>query len=412
MSSSKYNYVRVTATYKGKQYEGWGKSHEEAQKKLDAKINAVKRGDARLTPEMKVSLWAEIWLTEYQKPKVRKPGSEKRPGTMSEKSYKSYDQIVRNYIVPAIGNRPLGEVTEPELRRILNKDSGNSFSHASKLRMTLKGLFGQATASRIISFDPSAHLEMPAVEKGTRRSLTDYEREVFFQVAEKHKHGHLFRFLLATGIRPNELRALKVGNLDLKKGIVRIDEAVESGSNAIGSPKTKAGYRYTVINDADLVKWLKKTTKGKDADSLLFTQSDNPGQMITETSLRVYWRSFSRAMDLAMGAECDGRGHIYDPKDLKADGTPLYPDPKNPKQPRNGHKIATDLVLYCLRHTFGTDMQRKGVPVEVTKYLMGHEDISTTSNIYIDSGEPEALRAVSYITGKNPTMGKNMGKSK
>lgn len=55
-------------------------------------------------------------------------------------------------------------------------------------------------------------------------------------------------------------------------------------------------------------------------------------------------------------------------------------------------------------------MQRKGVPVEVTKYLMGHEDISTTSNIYIDSGEPEALRAVSCITGKNPAMGKIMGK--
>ena len=44
--------------------------------------------------------------------------------------------------------------------------------------------------------------------------------------------------------------------------------------------------------------------------------------------------------------------------------------------------IADDLTPYCLRHTFATDCARAGVPLETVRWLLGHEDISTTANIY------------------------------
>lgn len=47
--------------------------------------------------------------------------------------------------------------------------------------------------------------------------------------------------------------------------------------------------------------------------------------------------------------------------------------------------VAEDLVPYCLRHTYCTDLQRAGVPLNVAKYLMGHSDISLTANIYTDT---------------------------
>ena len=46
------------------------------------------------------------------------------------------------------------------------------------------------------------------------------------------------------------------------------------------------------------------------------------------------------------------------------------------------HAVAPDLTPYCLRHTFCTDLQRAGVPINVAKELMGHSDISITANIY------------------------------
>jgi len=44
--------------------------------------------------------------------------------------------------------------------------------------------------------------------------------------------------------------------------------------------------------------------------------------------------------------------------------------------------VAPDLVPYCLRHTYCTDLQTNGVPLKVASYLMGHANISVTANIY------------------------------
>jgi len=44
--------------------------------------------------------------------------------------------------------------------------------------------------------------------------------------------------------------------------------------------------------------------------------------------------------------------------------------------------LAPDLEPYCLRHTFCTDLEVDGVPINVARYLMGHKDISVTSKIY------------------------------
>ena len=93
--------------------------------------------------------------------------------------------------------------------------------------------------------------------------------------------------------------------------------------------------------------------------------------------------TLERARDITMGAEMTAHGHIYDPKDLDKDGKPLYPG--NAGNPKNGHKIAPDLVLYCLRHTYGTDLQRAGVPINIAKAIMGHSDISATANVYTDA---------------------------
>ena len=44
--------------------------------------------------------------------------------------------------------------------------------------------------------------------------------------------------------------------------------------------------------------------------------------------------------------------------------------------------LAPDFESYLLRHTFCTDCQAAGVPLNVAKEWMGHSDISVTSKIY------------------------------
>ena len=56
-------------------------------------------------------------------------------------------------------------------------------------------------------------------------------------------------------------------------------------------------------------------------------------------------------------------------------------------QPMPPYRVADDLVPYCLRHTFCTDLQDAGVPINIAKELMGHSDISITAKIYTHQTE-------------------------
>lgn len=390
----KYQYCRATETFNGKRYEGRGKTQREAERNLAKKLADAKKCIGKET----VGDWANTWLETYEHPLVRESGSKKRRGTMTETAYLQRKGIVNNYIVPVIGKVKLSDVNPTMLQRLLNDDSENSYSHVQKLKIALQRMFKQAWLARKIDYDPAACLIMPATEKGVGRGLTAQEREYFFKAAETNPNGLLFRFLLATGIRPNELMSMTVGDVNVDEQTVHVHNAVESGSMTVGTPKTEAGIRYTIINtreDKKILDDIREHIKGKAAGDLLFT--NRAGRMMSRKTLFNFWNSLTREMDLLMGAEHDAHGHIYDPRDIKADGTPLYPDPADPKKPRNGHKIAPDLVTYCLRHSFGTDMQRAKVPINLTRYMMGHTDISTTANVYIDTDKEDALQALEYL---------------
>ena len=63
-----------------------------------------------------------------------------------------------------------------------------------------------------------------------------------------------------------------------------------------------------------------------------------------------------------------------------------------------------DLESYLLRHTFCTDCQVAGVPLNVAKELMGHSDISVTAKIYThmvdEVFEQNRKRLAEYATFK------------
>ena len=71
------------------------------------------------------------------------------------------------------------------------------------------------------------------------------------------------------------------------------------------------------------------------------------------------WESFKRAVDIDMGAKTFKGGVIPETS-----------------------KVAADLTPYCLRHTYATDLQTAGVPINVAKDLLGHKEISMTARIY------------------------------
>lgn len=402
-----YNYIRKSFVYDGQRYFVRGKTEEEAilnkaelKRKLEngeaVKQHRNSRAERVLTGDTIVNDFAAVWLENYIRPKVREAGASKQRGTMTEKSFEMYTQKLNGFILPAIGKMKLKRVTDINLQAILNKmkKDGYSYSTCNKVKIVMNAMFSQAVKSRLITFNPADSLSVTAEEKSQRRSLTDEERKILLKVSESHRCGSWIRFLLYSGVRPAESAALQVADIDFDMNVIHITKAIESGTeNVIGEPKTKAGIRDIPITNA-LMQDLKHAVKGKAPAAFVFPQTDGT-TMMTTTAMSNNWRSFARQMDLAMGAETTAHGHIYDLKDLDKNGVPLYPDKNG--EPRNGHKIAPDLVLYCLRHTYCTDLQKKGVPLNIAKYLMGHSDISVTASIYTHTGTSEAIEAGQLI---------------
>lgn len=361
-------YIRKTARYNGKQYQAYGKTELEALKKLAEKLAAVKRGEELISGSMTVDAWYKQWKATYKDPKG-----------LTKKSLGMYDEKYNKYIQPSIGRLRLQDVRDTHLQRILNDQAGMSLSHAEKVRRVLREMFSRARKSRLISYDPSEDLELPAVINGKHRSITEEERNVILEVAKYHPSGLWVLTLLYTGMRPGEAAALNWADVDFQNNMIHIHSALESGSTRLKAPKTEAGLRDIPIH-SDL-RWRLQEAKGKPFDPVFKTQS---GGRQNSGSISRLWKSLLREMNIRMGAEVY-RNQIKEPK------------------------VADDLTMYCLRHTFATDCARAGVPLETVRWLMGHADISTTANIYQHRDDTTLRAGIALLDGscvKDDVIGK------
>lgn len=350
------NYVRKTARWNGKKYEATGKTELEAMTKLAEKLAAAKRGEAEVSGSMTVSSWYKQWIDLYKKPKG-----------LTEKSLKMYDEKFNGYIRPAIGHMKLKDVKDVHLQRILNSQAGRSASHVKKIRMVLQEMFKRARQSRLIPYDPAELLELPTVKQGRRRSITEEERAAILAVAARHRAGLWVLTLLYTGMRPGETAALTWSDVDFDHNEIHVHAAKESGNRTIKGPKTASGVRDIPIHAALLPRLLE--AKGKPLSLVFPTKA---GTVQNESSMRRMWNSFISGVEEELGRPAEG------------------------------------LTPYCLRHTFCTDLQRAGVPINVAKELMGHADIQTTANIYTHRDSETLHSGIALLDGTGGKDGGNV----
>lgn len=351
---------RRTFTFEGKRYDVTAKSNDELAVKVANKKRTLEEGSIILNKNTTVKKWAEEWLETYVKPNA---------GDATLYAYKSRLKV---YVYPTVGGMRLIDVRPLHLRKILNTASGYSKDHIKKIRYTLVQIFTKAQQNKLITNNPSDYLEMPKAENHTRRSITENERNCILKVAETHSSGLWIKLMLYCGLRPQETAALQGRHLDLKNGNLEVKNALKRHGNIIGDTKSQSGKRTVPIPDILLpeLKSLKTDIKPTDTtverlqgvkpkvEPFEYVFKNQSGSHMTASGMRTRWRSFKRAMNIEMGCK------VFNNEVLKP------------------YRVADDLVPYCLRHTYCTDLQDAGVPINIAKELMGHSDIGITAKIY------------------------------
>lgn len=333
---------RTTFTYEGKRYDITAKTKEELVVKKAMRLKELEEGSILYSQNTTVKKWGNEYMRTYKEPSI------------SNTTHSYLYGFLKNYIYPQIGTMKIKDVKAVHLQRIVNQGAGKSYSFCDKLRQLLRGMFGAAVDNQMIHLDPSKNLTLPDCTEGSHRELSDKERAIFLQVASTHPYGLWALFMLYCGLRPGETARILGCHIDRKRKRLYVD-----------GTKSKAAKRYVPIPDI----LLERIPEVQPYD-YLFTQKTS-GRPITKTSMRGMWNSITRAMNIAMGC------HVF-----RNALVPPYP-------------LAEDLTPYCLRHTFCTDLQDAGVPINVAKELMGHTKIETTTKYYTHFTE-KSMQSAAY----------------
>lgn len=337
-------YVRKSFTFEGKRYFVKGKTEEEAIIKRAEKKKELEAGRVVVSSSMSVSDWAYKAVETY---KTRQ----------KDVTRKVYLSRMRHCILEEIGSMPLKTVKPIHCQNVLNLQAGKSAAQISEIYQILRFIFRTAQQNGLIATNPAEYIVKPIGTKTHRRAITDRERAALLQVAESDPRFNLFLLMLFCGCRPSE--AINAQGQDIQM----ID----------GYPVLHIRGTKTVNADrlVPIPSFIFQKIKGTSPFSYICP--NNAGNRHTQKSYQRVWLHLRREMNLALGCR------IYRNQLL-----PPFP-------------LAEDFVPYCLRHTYCTDLQKKGVDIRTAQYLMGHSDIRMTANIYTHADNSTVVSAAKLL---------------
>lgn len=327
--------MRAAFTFEGKRYYVSGKDEKEIAVNKALRLKELQEGK-KIESNMLVRDWAKEWMETY------------KIAVLSDEQYKDYHTRLNNHILPVIGSLRLKDVKAIHLQKIMRNINHLSGSRIRKIYQCLNQMLSAAEANELIAKNPAEKIEVPVGEDGTHRPLTDDERELFLKATSHHEYGLLFRLILYTGIRPVEAAKCKKAHFDFKRKLLYVETAKQKPGK-----KSNHASRYIPVPQEIL-----DAVEQIDVDPFEFLFTTNRGTQLNKEAIRRRWKAIKREMHIQAG------GRIY----------------RNAIVPP--YMVADDLTPYCLRHTFCTDLQDAGIPINVAKELMGHSDIALTAKIY------------------------------
>nr|DAM83809.1 MAG TPA: Integrase [Caudoviricetes sp.] len=356
------DYYKKTFTFEGKRRYVYGKTEIEAIEKRAILKSQLEGGKVEISRNTQVSIWINEWLDNYKEPEV------------NYRWYKDIKSICNRIIVPAIGHMRISSVKPLHVKKILNSIQGYSSSYNAKIYDIINQIFRSAQENELITQNPMIGIRKPlGVKPKNRRAITDEERKYTLQVAKYHRGGLFILIILYCGLRPQEVVPLRWSDIDFKKRRIIINKALKSDGVIRNSTKTEAGMRCVPIPMILLNRLKLEYESIRDNNVLICTNTR--GEHYTKSSINDLWKNFKREMNIAAGCKVHPQKHQIMP--------PYF--------------VPDDLTLYCYRHTYCTDLQAAGVPINVAKELMGHEDIAVTSKIYTHKSDMALNNAAELI---------------
>ena len=364
----------------------YNRDKKELQKEIRQILRDIDLGLYVDSDNMTVGTWLDTWLWQYKK-------QETKPKTLE-----SYEQVIRCYIKPVLGDVMLEKLRPDQIQKMLNqlkekvidraakqigklekrlKESGEKEAETIKIQIeklkeqklsprtvrytnvVLHGALEQALKNGLVTRNVCEAVTIPKQIKKEMRVLSQEEQDRLIKVLKKDRIGPIFMLAMGTGLRLAELVGLRWIDVDLEEGYLRVSQilhrvkdftpgAAKKTKIVVESPKTKKSMRVVPLLD-DIINMLKsyKTRQG--------------------------------AEKLKAGEAYQDSGYVF----TDELGRHLVPEAVEKKFYSLVENSGIDKAnVHCLRHSFATRGLENGIELKVMQELLGHSSISLTGDTY------------------------------
>jgi integrase/recombinase XerD len=229
----------------------------------------------------------------------------------------------------------ISSATRPDLLAFLawRVEQGARPRSSARQLSSFRRFYRYLIRENAIKEDPTAQIAMPKIGRALPKSLTEEEVDSLLGAPTTKdclgsRDRTMLEVLYATGLRVSELVNLKISQVNLNQGVLRI----------VG----KGDRERLIPLGEESVKWLMEFAQGARMEILLERQSEYlfPTRRGERMTRQAFW-------------------HIIKRYALKAG-------------------INKDLSPHTLRHAFATHLLNHGADLRVVQMLLGHSDLSTT----------------------------------
>lgn len=350
----------------GKRKTIYGKNLRELRKEL-AEAIAGNENFTSIKDEITLDRWFDRWMEVYKEKSIR-------PNTKRE-----YTHIYRKNISPYIGGRHINSLVKSDIQRLVDRasDDGYGYERQNKIKVILRDMLQRAVEDNLVINNPVSGIKLRANKEIKAKSLTTEEQSLFFDYCQNTFYDNLFNVAVNTGLRPGELFALQISDVDLENGFIDVSKTLvyqkylddDGKTFHIEPPKTKQSYRKVPINSVcrlyleqqmDLKLVVSQKRPKQQNDYLFVTKFNTPlNSVIYSDAIKAVIRQINLTRPL------DNQFEMF-----------------------SGH---------TLRHTFATRCFENGVDAKVVQSYLGHASLKMTMDLYTHVTEEKSMTDIEKI---------------
>lgn len=349
---------RKDGTYQARYTDRWGKRKtiynknlRELRKQL-AEAIACNENFTNVKDEITLDKWFIRWMDVYKEKSVR-------PNTKRE-----YTHIYYKNISPCIGGRNINSLVKSDIQKLIDTASDNNYGYErqSKIKIILKDMLQRAVEDNLVINNPVSGVKLRKDKEIKAKALTIEEQNTFFDYCRNTFYDNLYNVAVNTGLRPGELFALQLSDVDLENGYIDVNKTLvyqkylddNCKTFHVEPPKTKQSYRKVPINSVCRI-YLEKQFELKKVISNKRPKQQNDYLFVTKFNTPLNSVIYSDAIKAVI---------------RQINLTRAY---DNQFEVFSGHTF---------RHTFATRCFEAGVEAKVVQSYLGHASLKMTMDLY------------------------------